>query len=993
MDLHIDKKPRLEECSTVPEYDEDEDLIEDIKADIDLEIGLRQRLVKSIEGRIEWAQALCEALESDNLPEELLGAIDFKAAALDAFAAIEAPIQVLFARDIPAPPVQRPLPRRKPTLRTQAPKKSIKFLYIYLDNSETPSILRCPLCLRTDFGSLQGMYNHARGTHGLGWNSHEECVRQCACTQEELYEVDGPVDYTNLELGSEVSFGTGGMGLRGIFEQAVGGGDATLDFDGETTLSRTLGLHSQTPALASFLGKQPIRRGVAVWNPDAPVDIDGFGDRDAPKRRWRMPFSHRNVFKGGPVVEELPVPRPMAEPAPASNVEGPAETRFHVTTRVVVADRSLWLPPNARNSDETHKWMISVDAPSYARHITTVLECLTVNAPHGTLSTIAPPFVVIGLASEPFLARIELQIGKSNNAAPQLIVLEHWVELDRMQSPHVAFGEEQMVDLDLHRTTVFLPQRSGYMPIHSRALWDMDLEGERRTPLELNGGPSTAESANPRSRTRNAAAPPVKMLGNWDSVLRTLVERFPLTLQDVRGSKPPVPPLPYRLVSNIKKFSSLVLGRRKAIEWGRAAAMCAAYNDALNAGLTEDLTVLTTADVFSWLHTHGHFPRGASVIKHEQTIEEYNSGYCTVCGLSFRVHAAAYEAMQQPQSITAFMEGIDCKIITAEWRVRRMPMVDMKRILAHRTADSPTATTASTPVESKPAELPPPPVPTPRPANLNWDSRAPALSRAVEPRMLASVQKHIQRLGLRMFPVHVTSPDKPDFPIPSSLSSPSQVRNHIAPYAMIALAVKPFVRALISTALAVSTQDSNLARQMAQVDQQRGKRIPGLAELFSPDGSKRMLMPSHVLRGIVGRSWDWTDHLGMAIMGVVSKSGVPLERAAAIAAISQFSSEPVPVAKLEPAAPKVALKATVPTYSTIYTNPASATTPGHPAKSRLVVPAERPVTNPLPASSTIGWIPADATWRPVSNTPAPPPKKPHGRPPKASNQVKPKVEQ
>ncbi|KAF7306427.1 hypothetical protein MIND_00433900 [Mycena indigotica] len=936
MDLHIDKKPRLEECNPITEYEEDEELLQDIKADIDLEIGLRQRLLTTVEARIEWAELLCQALESDNLPDDLAATIDFKSAALNAFSAIEAPIEVLFSRDVPAPSLHtRPVTRKKPTLRTQLPKKSVKFLYTFLDNSAAPSILRCPLCFRTDFNSLQGLFNHARGTHDLGWSSHEECVRHCACTPEEL---DDPgVDFTNLELGSEVSFGSGGMGLRGIFELAVGG-DAPLDFEGETALSRTLGLHSQTPALASFLGKQPIRRGVTVWDPEADVDIDGAGDdtrTSSSNRRWRMPFSHRNVFKDMPVILD-PLPAP---PATDSATTATAETRFHVTTRVVVADRSLWIPTEARTMTDTHKWMISIDAPSYARHITTVLERLVVHGPTGQLSTTSPPYVIIGTAREPFLAKIELYVGASENKLPQQIMLEHWVELDGMQSRSVAFGEEQMVDLDLHRTTVFLPQRTGYIPVHSRALWDMDIDRDRRTTLEAASvlpPVDLSSSKDPRNRTRNVTLPKTKMLGSWENALRALLERFPLTLQDVKGGKTPVPALPYRLVTTPKKFSSLVLGRRKAIEWGRSAAMCAAYNEALKSGLTEDTTVLTTADVFSWLHTNGHFPRGAAAIKHEQTMQSYKVAFCSVCGLSFRAHCVAVEGTQS-QTMESFTEGSECKIITAEWRVARMPMVDAHRILKRRPASTlPSASQSPTsPHSSEPPVLP---VPAPRNANNeNWDSRSARLALTADPHLVRAICRQTERLGLRTFPS--IRQIFQDYPLPVKM------RTDIAPHAMLAITLKPFIRALINTALAVSTQDNTLARQLAQVEQ-RGKRNLSALEPFA---TKRMLMPSHVLRGVVGRSWDWSDQSGMAIMGVVSRLGVPLERPPGSApAVPPVATTPMPRQLVKPQPSRLVV----------------GNGPRPPAGSYIVSPSYfKTEPPPRPAIGT-GWIPADATFRP-----------------------------
>ncbi|KAJ7023122.1 hypothetical protein C8F04DRAFT_1399583 [Mycena alexandri] len=47
-------------------------------------------------------------------------------------------------------------------------------------------------------------------------------------------------------------------------------------------------------------------------------------------------------------------------------------------------------------------------------------------------------------------------------------------------------------------------------------------------------------------------------------------------------------------------------GKTKAVEWGSAIAM---HNAVLN-GLTEDITILSAADIFSWLHDKGGFPKG-----------------------------------------------------------------------------------------------------------------------------------------------------------------------------------------------------------------------------------------------------------------------------------------------------------------------------------------------------------------------------------------------
>lgn len=86
-----------------------------------------------------------------------------------------------------------------------------------------------------------------------------------------------------------------------------------------------------------------------------------------------------------------------------------------------------------------------------------------------------------------------------------------------MQSSGVALGEEQIVDVELDRGTLFRAAQSGYIPINARALWDMDFEQQRYTPLSIGSGIVPAEipgrgTAKDERKTRNAL-PKVKILG------------------------------------------------------------------------------------------------------------------------------------------------------------------------------------------------------------------------------------------------------------------------------------------------------------------------------------------------------------------------------------------------------------------------------------------------------------------------------------------------
>lgn len=346
---------------------------------------------------------------------------------MDALSAIEAGTEFLFNRDIPAPPHSpRPVakvPRAPPKPKFINSRNPGSFLYIRAsglgssaaeeDGQMHDYFLRCPVCDRSAFTSLQGLLNHGRITHKLEWGTHDACVRACAVLDPDM----------DTSKGIQVNSGNGGIlpGLRSLFQMAVGSqqppsaesvplqpwenGDGVAeesrDAQGGAHLARTLGLHKDTPALAPFLGKQAIRKGIKVSGDENDVvDIDGFDENGAvavteaidigpsqggPKRAWRMPFAQRNVREATPDVEvsnalQLTLVSKKASPdtsignantseastvsmvadevattvpsvtsdrtiAIAPGVASEAGSRFLFTTRVIIADRSLWVPP------------------------------------------------------------------------------------------------------------------------------------------------------------------------------------------------------------------------------------------------------------------------------------------------------------------------------------------------------------------------------------------------------------------------------------------------------------------------------------------------------------------------------------------------------------------------------------------------------------------------------------------------------------------------
>jgi hypothetical protein len=210
--------------------------------------------------------------------------------------------------------------------------------------------------------------NHCRIQHGREFGTHDDCIRGCAV------HVPADEEAWVIENGSELRHG-GLPSLRRLFEIAVGSTGTSLEIattNGTSTtqlnvnqedshvserdspqvpaplptvssthLSRTLGHHADSPALAPFLGRATKRRGIVAYDEDTPVDIDSGGHVDL-SRKWYKPFIHRSRARPALDVEvsaETPIPQYTPNVNPVAQ-----GTRFHIVARVTVSDRSLWVP-------------------------------------------------------------------------------------------------------------------------------------------------------------------------------------------------------------------------------------------------------------------------------------------------------------------------------------------------------------------------------------------------------------------------------------------------------------------------------------------------------------------------------------------------------------------------------------------------------------------------------------------------------------------------
>ncbi|KAL0961169.1 hypothetical protein HGRIS_006141 [Hohenbuehelia grisea] len=954
----------------------------DIISEVDLEIALRERLAQTLQDRIAWARILQEnVLKSEGaLPQAETEA--YHVAALEAWDAIHAPCDVMVDRELPRTrlsvertqsatrtplhPYEAP---RKPPLRSTAQRSARvdmtttskpRFLYMRAPQTTGPTdmfyILKCPVCQRTTFTSLQGLLNHARIAHKLEWGTHDECIRGCAVLHDP--ESAGDDLPTSLERGLEISGGAAVLpSLQRMFQMAVGGDTQSLTFPSSTTLrdskatekpelpskpdvieqgsfpedkvsepgdhpvqqstliSRTLGHHIDTPALAPFLGKTVRRKQIKVWCEDEDVDID-----DCSSSRWENTLSRsRKIRRTGhkrssPIevddtVITSALPHPSSQPvhapgpetgdvlqdtpevletinpvAPAHSAQG---SRFHMVARVVVSDRSWWTPSESRaDEDQSHRWMILVEAPSYSMNLTTILNSICVSPAefqplqpssdiHFELKCSEPPFVVIGTASHPFLARVELHFNPVSGKGDehQKIVLEHWVELDPVKLPHPVTGEEQVVDVELDRQTLIGPARKDVFNIASRGIWD------RSTILR-----GTSVDGPVGKMKTNKAVP------EYEQVLRDLLPRFPMTMKDVQArTRSGYANVPYKLATSPTHLKSLPMGRRKAIEWGRASALRDVY---VAEGQTRSSTLpsMSTGDVFEWLEDNGFFIRDTisiqetSLKKRSRRLPKEISDadalpdeWCARCGLLSRVHAYFAEVKAEEDT-----EEASCPFVgTDPWR-SSLPVINIHDMI-------------------RPAESCSLPGFTPRRYNdkqgFGWRRKARDLVAAVDPAMILGVERVVRHLSLPTFissqpqlpkghPNHRPE-DAESLTLSLDCLGPTKddVDHALAPYAVLGAVLKRFVGDLVRGGLEVAKRDKDRAIQLliesdhraikeedasagdvaatgdagVDVPQSQTKRnavrsvvTKGRRTIVS---SSKMLTPGHILRGVVDRAF------------------------------------------------------------------------------------------------------------------------------------------
>ncbi|KAH7885533.1 hypothetical protein F5I97DRAFT_1928904 [Phlebopus sp. FC_14] len=844
--------------------------------EIDLELAIRERLATTIEGRIQWALLLLDSLTrvgESNTDTQTPDTDEFQDAALDAYEALEAPSAFLFdprtseEESEASPrsfsplvmiPQQSQRVSKTRSSRTPKPSNQKRLLYIKLPSAASDSqlaVLSCPTCCRTQFSTLQGLLNHARLAHGVEWASHDACISACAAQTN-------PDDLTweTIEQdGVEVPWGGNVVGLRRLFERAVGvdgnlptplvedaGQTASLKSGASipsTLLSRTLGLHADSPALAPFLGRAPKRRCIHAYNEDDDVDIvtaaNGPSAQEANHipgvdehraKRFRMAYPHRSAARADLdlVVDVDTVTSEDTDDQTAHATTHPvpdsSTSRFHITARVRLEDRSLYLTEERRLcSPHTYRWMLGVTSPSYSLPLASFLTCVRVIPPLSVsrlpLSVQQQPFAVIGTANESFLARVIMEwVGGGK------MEVEHWVDLDQSKSGSSVAGSEQMFDVELDRNTPLLPEPREAPP--------------SLPSLDRYSTPNASQNVTSELSPENTSPAATSESGH-ETILRSLLPRVPMTAKGVSRTNPSVP---YKLVASPAHLLALVPGRRKAIEWGRARALHALYVEHIASSPSPEQIPLTVGDVYAFLEDASLFPRPSMSTpalpegkkKGKEKAREDTPGpgeaACSVCGIKKRLHPG-YAVKTEEGAIRW-----TCAIVplSEQQRGAKFPLINLSKMFAlpgglERAIldrDFPRPTTGS--------ELRQNPLPA-----FRYSSRG--LVAFSSPDLILAVQKSVETLRLPRFPSFPLYAQRPAF-----LNNRERTEQSLAPSALLSVTLKPFISTLVRSALEVAKRD------VASISGPPSTVTAG-GKTGRPKKGKKIafvLTPGHILRGL-----------------------------------------------------------------------------------------------------------------------------------------------
>ena len=116
-----------------------------------------------------------------------------------------------------------------------------------------------------------------------------------------------------------------------------------------TLVTKTLGHHKDTPALAPFLGRAPKKRQIHVFDDDAPLDVVGIDNNgEISGQPWKMSYPQRSYIsegQGESASKEEEKAEGVSETVAdlTSSLSAREGSRFHIPVRLIVTDYTLRL--------------------------------------------------------------------------------------------------------------------------------------------------------------------------------------------------------------------------------------------------------------------------------------------------------------------------------------------------------------------------------------------------------------------------------------------------------------------------------------------------------------------------------------------------------------------------------------------------------------------------------------------------------------------------
>jgi hypothetical protein len=235
-----------------------------------------------------------------------------------------------------------------------------------------------------------------------------------------------------------------------------------------------------------------------------------------------------------------------------------------------------------------------------------------------------------------------------------------------------------------------------------------------------------------------------------------------------------------------------------------------AYDETAHSAFHNEVVSLTTANIYRWMADAGHFPRRAigkqdsNRSQHAKmaalfpSADQLSEMYCSHCGLDY-LHHTSHTKMESEESSV-------CDMVPSS--VTQLPIMDPSHFFSNLDPGIPMA----------PYMV----------QNSLWHS-AKNLIAVSDPTLTLAIRASVSQLRLKTFGYSnrfLSTPSGRSFPLTELGVSASEIDNHIAPYALLSIVIRSFIRALVRGGLIIADQDGF------------GKR------------STRLLTPSHILRGL-----------------------------------------------------------------------------------------------------------------------------------------------